>query len=128
MPTFTIQRDVMLVYELKLGHSVREASFGVSHMKIKIFIRTFTSVEDAEMFNSVLHTKWPKLLEGKQGARFRLVVDEDKPHVSTVIWEFDNDKVQKQVEEIIATEIVRFSKALPNKEIHFKGDVELDFS
>ena len=97
-------------------------------MKIKIFIRTFTSVEDAEMFNSVLHTKWPKLLEGKQGARFRLVVDEEKPHVSTVVWEFDNDKVQKQVEEIIATEIARFSKALPNKEMHFKGNVVLDFT
>ena len=36
-------------------------------------------------------------------------------------------KVQKQVEEIIATEIARFSKALPNKEMHFQGKVELDF-
>ena len=96
-------------------------------MKIKVFIRTSTSIEDAEMFNSVLHTKWPKLFEGKQGARFRLVVDQEKPHVSTVVWEFDNDKVQTQVEEIIATEIVRFSKALPNKEMHFQGNVELDF-
>jgi len=29
MPTFTVQRDVVLVYEMKLGHSIREASFGV---------------------------------------------------------------------------------------------------
>ena len=36
--------------------------------------------------------------------------------------------VQKQVEEIIATEIARFSKALPNKEMHFQGKVEFDFS
>ena len=106
---------------------LEQSLLGVSHMKIKVFIRTFTSVEDAEMFNSVLHTKWPKLLEGKPGARFRLVVDEEKPHVSTVVWEFENDKVQKQVEEFIASEIARFSKALPNKEMHFQGTVELDF-
>ena len=97
-------------------------------MKIKVFIRTFTCVADAEMFNSVLHTKWPKLLEGKQGARFRLVVDEEKPHISTVIWEFHNEKVQKQVVKIISSEISRFSKALPNKEMHFQGSVELDFT
>jgi hypothetical protein len=65
-------------------------------MRIKIFVRTFTSVEDAEMFNSVLHTKWPML--------------------------------QKDIEAIIAQEIVRFTKALPNKEMHFQGEVDLDFN
>ena len=97
-------------------------------MRIKIFIRTFTSVEDAEMFNSVLHTKWPILIKGIKGARFRLVVDTDKPHQSTVVWEFENEKIQKDIEKIIAEEIVRFTRALPNKEIHFKGEVELDFT
>jgi len=97
-------------------------------MRIKIFIRTFTSVEDAEMFNSVLHTKWPILIEGIKGARFRLAVDKDKPHQSTVVWEFENEKIQKDIEKIIAKEIVRFTKALPNKEIHFQGEVELDFT
>ena len=35
---------------------------------------------------------------------------------------------QKLVDEIIASEIARFSKALPNKEMHFQGNVELDFT
>ncbi|NCV68768.1 MAG: transcriptional regulator, partial [Rhodobacteraceae bacterium] len=49
-------------------------------------------------------------------------------HVSTVVWEFENAKIQKDIEAIIAQEIVRFTKALPNKEMHFQGEVELDFN
>ena len=96
-------------------------------MKIKIFIRTFTTAEDAEMFNSVLHTKWPTLLEGKSGARFRLIFDPKKPHVSTVIWEFENENMQKEIEKIISDEIVKFTKVLSNKEMEFSGKVVLDF-
>ncbi|MDA9291271.1 hypothetical protein N8446_09040 [Planktomarina temperata] len=96
-------------------------------MKIKIFIRTFTTAEDAEMFNSVLHTKWPTLLEGKSGARFRLLFDPKKPHVSTVIWEFENENIQKEIEKIISDEIVKFTKVLSNKEMEFSGKVVLDF-
>lgn len=96
-------------------------------MNIKIFIRTFTTPEDAEMFNSVLHTKWPTLLKGKNGARFRLLFDANKPHVSSVVWEFENENIQKEIEQIISDEIVKFTKALPNKEISFSGKVELDF-
>jgi len=36
--------------------------------------------------------------------------------------------IQKDIEAIIAQEIVRFTKALPNKEMHFQGEVELDFN
>jgi hypothetical protein len=97
-------------------------------MKIKIFIRTFTTAEDAEMFNSVLHTKWPTLLEGKSGARFRLIFDPKKPHVSTVIWEFENENMQKEIEKIISDEIVKFTKVLSNKEMEFSGKVVLDFA
>ena len=96
-------------------------------MKIKIFIRTFTTAEDAEMFNSVLHTKWPTLLEGKSGARFSLLFDPKKPHVSTVIWEFENENIQKEIEKIISDEIVKFTKVLSNKEMEFSGKVVLDF-
>ena len=96
-------------------------------MKIKIFIRTFTTAEDAEMFNSVLHTKWPTLLEGKSGARFKLLFDPKKPHVSTVIWEFENENIQKEIEKIISDEIVKFTKVLSNKEMEFSGKVVLDF-
>ena len=97
-------------------------------MIIKIFIRTFTTAEDAEMFNSVLHTKWPSLLEGKSGARFRLVFDSKRPHVSTVIWEFENENVQSEIDKIISTEIVKFTKVLSNKEMEFSGEVMLDFA
>ena len=96
-------------------------------MIIKIFIRTFTTAEDAEMFNSVLHTKWPSLLDGKSGARFRLVFDPKRPHVSTVIWEFENENVQSEIEKIISAEIVKFTKVLSNREMEFSGKVELDF-
>ena len=96
-------------------------------MKIKIFFRTFTTAEDAEMFNSVLHTKWPTLLEGKSGARFRLLFDPKKPHVSTVIWEFENENIQKEIEKIISDEIVKFTKVLSNREMEFSGKVVLDF-
>ena len=65
-------------------------------MQIKIFIRTFRSAVDAQMFNSVLHTKWPELIKPMKGARFRLVYNENNPTVSTVIWEFSDDKIQKK--------------------------------
>ena len=70
-------------------------------MKIKIFVRTFTSNEDAELFNSLLQTKWPDLLKGKKGARFRLVQDKEKPHVSMVVWEFEDEKIQAEIEQLI---------------------------
>ena len=97
-------------------------------MKIKVFIRTFTTAEDAEMFNSVLHTKWPTLLDGKRGARFRLIFDPKKPHVSTVVWEFENENIQKEIEKLISDEIVKFTKVLSNKEMEFSGKVILDFA
>jgi hypothetical protein len=62
-------------------------------MQIKTFVRTFTSAVDAQMFNSVLHTKWPELIKPIKGARFRLVNNESNPTVSTVMWEFSGDKV-----------------------------------
>ena len=96
-------------------------------MKIKIFVRTFTSNEDAELFNSLLQTKWPDLLKGKKGARFRLVQDKQKPHVSMVVWEFEDEKIQADIEQLIQQEIAKFVRTLPNKEIHFQGEVTQDF-
>jgi hypothetical protein len=66
-------------------------------------------------------------LDGKSGARFRLVFDPKRPHVSTVIWEFENENVQSEIEKIISTEIVKFTKVLSNREMEFSGKVELDF-
>ena len=66
-------------------------------------------------------------MEGKSGARFRLLFDPKKPHVSTVIWEFENENIQKEIEKIISDEIVKFTKVLSNKEMEFSGKVVLDF-
>jgi hypothetical protein len=66
-------------------------------------------------------------LDGKSGARFRLVFDPKRPHVSTVIWEFENENVQSEIEKTISTEIVKFTKVLSNREMEFSGKVELDF-
>ena len=97
-------------------------------MQIKIFIRTFRSAVDAQMFNSVLHPKWPELIKPMTGARFRLVYNESTPTVSTVIWEFSDEKVQKKIEKIIEAEILKFTEALPNRQVHYSGSVELDFT
>ena len=96
-------------------------------MQMKIFIRTFTTPVDAQMFNSVLHTKWPDLIASTKGARFRLLYDESTPNVSTVVWEFSNIKVQKEIEKLIEAEIAKFTQALPNRQVHYSGSVELDF-
>ncbi len=96
-------------------------------MQMKIFIRTFTTPVDAQMFNSVLHTKWPDLIASTEGARFRLLYDESTPNVSTVVWEFSNIKVQKEIEKLIEAEIAKFTQALPNRQVHYSGSVELDF-
>ena len=62
-----------------------------------------------------------------KGARFRLLYDETTPNVSTVVWEFVDDKVQKKIEVIIEAEIAKFTQALPNRQVHYSGSVELDF-
>lgn len=70
----------------------------------------------------------PISLKGKKGARFRLVQDKQKPHVSMVVWEFENEKIQSDIEQLIQQEIAKFVRTLPNKEIHFQGDVTQDFA
>ena len=97
-------------------------------MQMKIFIRTFSSAVDAQMFNSVLNTKWPELIKPMTGARFRLLYSESTPNVSTVIWEFSDDKAQEKIEKIIESEILKFTKALPNRQVHYSGSVGLDFT
>ena len=96
-------------------------------MQMKIYIRTFTTQVDAQMFNSVLHTKWPDMIASIEGARFRLLYNESTPNVSTVIWEFSSVEVQQEIEALIETEIAKFTQALPNRQVHYSGTVELDF-
>ena len=42
-------------------------------MIVKIFVRTFPSKEDCELFESILETKWPNLLQTVKGVRFRAI-------------------------------------------------------
>ena len=44
-----------------------------------------------------------------------------------MIWEFENENIQKEIEKIISDEIVKFTKVLSNKEMEFSGKVVLDF-
>ena len=47
-------------------------------MLIKIFVRTFPSTEDCELFESILETRWPKLLQQVKGVRFRAIKNSKK--------------------------------------------------
>jgi hypothetical protein len=40
---------------------------------------------------------------------------------------FFNSEVQKELEALIETEISKFTQALPNRQVHYSGAVELDF-
>ena len=55
-------------------------------MFMKIFIRTFPSAEECELFESILQTKWPDLLKQAPGVRFRALSNKQAPHVSIVVW------------------------------------------
>ena len=57
-------------------------------MLIKIFVRTFSSTEDCELFESILETRWPNLLQQVKGVRFRAMKNPQTPNVSVVLWEF----------------------------------------
>ena len=53
-------------------------------MLVKIFVRTFSSNEDCELFESMLETKWPSLLQTVKGVRFRSLKNPNTPNVSVV--------------------------------------------
>ena len=70
-------------------------------MLVKIFVRTFSSNEDCELFESMLETKWPSLLQTVKGVRFRSLKNPNTPNVSVVIWEFPNKEIMKNIEKLI---------------------------
>ena len=67
-------------------------------MLIKIFVRTFPSTEDCELFESILETRWPKLLQQVKGVRFRAIKNSKTPNVSVVLWEFPDLDSMKKIE------------------------------
>ena len=92
-------------------------------MIVKIFVRTFPSKEDCELFESILETKWPNLLQTVKGVRFRAIKN---ANVSVVLWEFPDNESMKSVEKLIQENIVKYVKTLSPKTVEFTGVVTQD--
>ena len=90
-------------------------------MFTKIFIRTFPSAEECELFESILQTRWPSLLENIPNVRFRAIKNDQTPHVSTVIWEFPNEETQHVIEKLIVENIQKFTQTLSPKTMSVTG-------
>ena len=90
-------------------------------MITKIFIRTFPSAEECELFESILQTKWPELLKGTSGVKFQAFRNAQAPHISTVVWEFPDEATQAAIEQLILDNISRFTKTLSPKTLTFSG-------
>ena len=81
-------------------------------MLVKIFVRTFSSNEDCELFESMLETKWPSLLQTVKGVRFRSLKNPNTPNVSVVIWEFPDKEIMKNIEKLIQENIQKYGGRL----------------
>ncbi|MFL2820880.1 MAG: transcriptional regulator [Alphaproteobacteria bacterium] len=95
-------------------------------MLVKIFVRTFSSNEDCELFESMLETKWPSLLQTVKGVRFRSLKNPNTPNVSVVIWEFPDKEIMRNIEKLIQENIQKYVKTLTPKTIEFTGVVTQD--
>ncbi len=95
-------------------------------MIIKIFVRTFPTKEDCELFESILETKWPNLLQNIKGVRFRSIKNPNTSNVSVVLWEFPDNESMKRIEKMIQENIVKYVKTLSPKTIEFTGVVTQD--
>ena len=94
---------------------------------IKIFVRTFPSIEDCELFESILETKWPNLLQTVKGVRFRAMKNPQTPNVSVVLCEFPDNDSMKKIEKLIEENISKYVKTLAPKTVHFVGAVTQNF-
>jgi len=90
-------------------------------MFTKIFIRTFPSAEECELFESFFQTKWPDLLGETEVVTFQAFRNDQAPHISTVVWEFPDEATQARIERLIQDNIVRFTKTLSPKTLTFSG-------
>ena len=94
-------------------------------MICKIYIRTFPSTEECDLFESILQTRWPSLLEGTEGVTFTAYRNKQAPNISTVVWTFPNQAAQEHIEKLIAEHIKKFTETLSPKTITFTGDESL---
>ena len=95
-------------------------------MYTKIFIRTFPSTEECELFESILQTRWPDLIGKASGVRFTAWRNPQTPHISTVIWEFPDEQAQRTIEKLIEEHISKFTKTLSPKTITFSGEQKME--
>jgi hypothetical protein len=97
-------------------------------MFTKIFIRTFPSTEECELFESILQTRWPELIGKADGVRFTAWRNPQTPHISTVIWEFPDEQAQRTIEKLIDEHISKFTKTLSPKTITFSGERKMELT
>ena len=95
-------------------------------MLIKIFVRTFPSTEDCELFESILETRWPNLLQEVKGVRFRAMKNPQTPNVSVVLWEFPDNESMNKIEKRIDDNIAKYVKTLAPQTVHSGGAVTQD--
>ena len=91
-------------------------------MQCKIFIRTFPSTEECDLFESILQTKWPELIKSVPGVTFDSYRNSQAPNISTVVWQFPDTDSQRQIERLIDQNIKRFTETLSPKTMSFSGD------
>ena len=91
-------------------------------MYTKIFIRTLPSDEECELFESLLKTRWPTLLEGIQNVTFKAFKNMSQRNILTVVWFFPDIKKQENVEKLIEEHITKFTRTLSPKTMTFSGE------
>ena len=89
-------------------------------------INSFKS-HKTQLFESILETRWPNLLQEVKGVRFRAMKNPQTPNVSVVLWEFPDNESMKKIEKLIEENIAKYVKTLAPKTVHFVGAVTQDF-
>ena len=96
-------------------------------MLCKIFIRTFPSTEECELFVSILQTRWSVLINDVPGVTFDAYRTKQTPNISTVVWQFPDAESQKKIEKLIDENIKKFTATLSPKTMSFSGERTLHF-
>ncbi len=96
-------------------------------MLCKIFIRTFPSTEECELFESILQTRWSVLINDVPGVTFDAYRTKQTPNISTVVWQFPDAESQKKIEKLIDENIKKFTTTLSPKTMSFSGERTLHF-
>ena len=96
-------------------------------MLCKIFIRTFPSTEECELFESILQTRWSVLINDVPGVTFDAYRTKQTPNISTVVWQFPDAESQKKIEKLIDENIKKFTATLSPKTMSFSGVRTLHF-